>query len=103
MNKISALKSSKSKIVITNNENNDKENQISNLKRRPGRPRKVPKAGIIEIDNLPLYCYCKKEDEGRIKIGCDGDNCSIGWFHADCLGLESVPKGAWYCVKCAQL
>jgi len=30
-------------------------------------------------------------------IGCDYPGCTIEWFHLECLQLEVVPKGDWYC------
>ncbi len=33
-------------------------------------------------------------------IGCDGDNCSVEWFHLKCLRIKRVPKGKWYCPDC---
>ena len=45
------------------------------------------------------YCYCKKEKPGEM-IGCDGDNCSIEWFHVDCLRKKRIPKKEWYCPDC---
>ena len=34
-------------------------------------------------------------------VGCENDECSHGkWFHLDCVGLDAVPEGAFYCEKC---
>ncbi len=46
------------------------------------------------------YCYCKGPDEGSM-IGCDNPECSIEWFHWDC--LSSTPKGKWFCPDCRKL
>ena len=37
------------------------------------------------------YCYCQEEKAGEM-IGCDGENCSIAWFHVDCLRIKCIPK-----------
>ena len=33
-------------------------------------------------------------------IKCDNDNCTIEWFHYDCMRLKSKPKGKWFCPNC---
>ena len=43
------------------------------------------------------YCYCKKENVGTTMIACDNVECQIEWFHVNCLQLENIPKGKWYC------
>ena len=48
------------------------------------------------------YCYCKKGEYGDI-IGCDNTNCPCQWFHYECIGLKSAPKGKWYCPDCRKL
>ncbi len=32
-------------------------------------------------------------------IKCDNEKCTIEWFHFKCVGLNSFPKGKWYCSK----
>ena len=46
-----------------------------------------------------VFCYCKQPDFGTM-IGCDNIQCTIGWFHLDCLKLESTPDGQWFCPEC---
>lgn len=46
-----------------------------------------------------LYCTCRKVSHGSM-VACEGKNCKIEWFHFDCVGLTSEPKGAWYCDQC---
>ena len=50
----------------------------------------------------PVYCYCKGPEEGEM-IACDNGDCSIEWFHLDCLKIKSAPKGKWYCPDCRKL
>ena len=50
----------------------------------------------------PVYCYCHKPEDGTM-IACDNPDCSIEWFHFECLGLTEVPKGKWYCPDCRKL
>ena len=45
------------------------------------------------------WCYCQSDEHGTM-IGCDNDNCSIGWYHIDCLNIDSIPSGSWYCPEC---
>ncbi|XP_015772687.1 PREDICTED: inhibitor of growth protein 1-like [Acropora digitifera] len=50
--------------------------------------------------NEPTYCLCNQVSFGEM-IGCDNDECPIEWFHFQCVGLTTKPKGKWYCPKCA--
>ena len=47
------------------------------------------------------YCYCGGPEAGTM-IGCDNTDCSIEWFHVECLQLCSIPKdkSKWYCPDC---
>ncbi|CAI4049994.1 Pho23p SKDI_14G2270 [Saccharomyces kudriavzevii IFO 1802] len=47
----------------------------------------------------PLYCYCNQVAYGEM-VGCDGADCELEWFHLPCIGLETLPKGKWYCDDC---
>ncbi len=49
--------------------------------------------------NEPTYCVCGQVSFGEM-IACDNEECSIKWFHIDCIGLKSLPKGKWYCPEC---
>lgn len=51
--------------------------------------------------NEPTYCLCHQVSFGEM-IGCDNNDCPIEWFHFQCVGLTSKPKGKWYCPKCTQ-
>ncbi|XP_062518991.1 inhibitor of growth protein 1-like [Corticium candelabrum] len=54
-----------------------------------------------QIDpNEPTYCLCDQVSFGEM-IGCDNDECPIEWFHFQCVGLMSKPKGKWYCPQCS--
>uniref|UniRef100_A0A0N4X5L6 PHD-type domain-containing protein n=1 Tax=Haemonchus placei TaxID=6290 RepID=A0A0N4X5L6_HAEPC len=33
-------------------------------------------------------------------IGCDNEKCEIEWFHFECIGLTTKPKGKWFCPNC---
>ena len=52
--------------------------------------------------NVDLWCYCQQPESEREMVGCDYPDCSIQWFHLDCLGLSTskIPKGDWYCPDC---
>ncbi len=51
--------------------------------------------------NEPTYCLCHQVSFGEM-IGCDNLDCPIEWFHFQCVGLTSKPKGKWYCPRCTQ-
>ena len=50
-------------------------------------------------DGCKKWCYCQGEEHGTM-IGCDNEKCSIGWFHIDCLKIQNIPSGNWYCSDC---
>jgi hypothetical protein len=54
-----------------------------------------------EASNGESYCVCGGPSGGQM-IGCDDDNCIKQWFHIECVGLKSVPKGDWVCQECLQ-
>ena len=36
-------------------------------------------------------------------VACDGPNCSIQWFHYECVGLQEEPKSKkWFCTDCSK-
>lgn len=49
--------------------------------------------------NEPTYCLCSQVSYGEM-IGCDNPDCSIEWFHFQCVGLNTKPKGKWFCPNC---
>ncbi|XP_066996164.2 uncharacterized protein [Anabrus simplex] len=51
--------------------------------------------------NENLYCYCQcPYDEVSEMIACDGKECTIEWFHFECVGIMVPPKGKWFCPDC---
>ena len=56
-----------------------------------------------ELDaSEPRYCICNRVSYGEM-IACDNPDCSIEWFHFNCVGISQMPKGKWYCPNCAPL
>ncbi|KAI9360580.1 hypothetical protein BD770DRAFT_384414 [Pilaira anomala] len=54
----------------------------------------------LPIDpNEPVYCYCQQVSFGEM-LACDNEQCDIEWFHLECVGLKTPPKGTWYCKNC---
>ena len=52
----------------------------------------------------PLYCYCQEpEDFVREMIGCDNPECKVQWFHTECLHIDTIPDGHWYCPDCSKI
>ncbi len=45
------------------------------------------------------WCCCQQPSFGTM-IGCDSSDCTIQWFHCDCLRIRCPPKGKWYCPSC---
>ena len=52
------------------------------------------------VDNK--YCYCGGPEEGTM-IACENEDCAIEWFHTDCLMIDTIPRGKWYCPDCRKL
>jgi len=64
------------------------------------QPQPMAESGEMIVDpNEPTYCICNQVSFGAM-IGCDNDECEVEWFHYGCVGLDSPPKGKWYCDDC---
>ena len=48
---------------------------------------------LCDLDDVCLIC----SDGGEL-VQCD--EC-YGWFHSDCVNLQEIPVGDWYCVFCS--
>uniref|UniRef100_A0A672T1B0 CXXC-type zinc finger protein 1 n=1 Tax=Sinocyclocheilus grahami TaxID=75366 RepID=A0A672T1B0_SINGR len=58
---------------------------------------------VVDAENTPLYCICRKPDINCFMIGCD--NCNE-WFHGHCINVtEKMAKviREWYCQQCQEL
>ena len=53
-------------------------------------------------DITKLWCYCNMPSFGDM-VMCDNKNCTIQWFHFECLSIRNPPKGKWYCPSCCKL
>jgi len=49
----------------------------------------------------PLYCTCRKVSYGAM-VACDNQDCEIEWFHFACVGLDTKPRGKWFCNACRE-
>ena len=54
------------------------------------------------------FCSCQDGSKVGRMIACDGrggEQCEHwgGWFHFDCVGLETEPAGSWSCPDCQAL
>ena len=47
----------------------------------------------------PVYCYCRRVSFGQM-VCCDNPTCKYEWYHFSCVGLETKPRGKWYCPDC---
>lgn len=61
----------------------------------------------VDIDmpidpNEPTYCTCNRVSFGEM-VGCDSQDCKVEWFHFECVGLTTPPKGKWFCPECTAL
>ncbi|XP_051967652.1 CXXC-type zinc finger protein 1-like isoform X2 [Xyrauchen texanus] len=58
---------------------------------------------IVDGENAPLYCICRKSDINCFMIGCDKCN---EWFHGHCINVtEKMAKAIreWYCQQCQNM
>uniref|UniRef100_A0A8C1IUK1 CXXC-type zinc finger protein 1 n=1 Tax=Cyprinus carpio TaxID=7962 RepID=A0A8C1IUK1_CYPCA len=58
---------------------------------------------VVDGENAPLYCICRKPDINCFMIGCD--NCNE-WFHGHCINVtEKMAKAIreWYCKQCQEM
>jgi len=63
----------------------------------------ILEAANTPIDpNEPKYCYCNGFSHGDM-ISCDNPFCEKEWFHFQCIGITTKPKGRWYCKECKAL
>ncbi|EPE10342.1 phd and ring finger domain protein [Ophiostoma piceae UAMH 11346] len=52
-------------------------------------------------DEISTPCpVCGRDDHEEVLLLCDG--CDTA-YHTHCIGLESVPEGAWFCMECVTL
>lgn len=87
-----------------NKEEEKKEDKEKPKKKKKRKAKKVnegahsPHLEPIDPDE-PTYCSCQQVSYGEM-IGCDNDDCPIEWYHFNCVGLSTKPKGKWYCPEC---
>ncbi|CAB3403246.1 unnamed protein product [Caenorhabditis bovis] len=77
---------------------NEKANDEPPKKKATGRGKRSAASSASKKDE-PLYCICNKISYGDM-VGCDNSKCVLEWFHFECIGLTSKPKGKWYCPEC---
>lgn len=51
------------------------------------------------MESLKLYCTCQELSTDEM-IACDSGRCRYEWFHFECVGIEKVPEGEWFCEEC---
>lgn len=51
------------------------------------------------MESLKLYCTCQEPSTDEM-IACDSGRCRYEWFHFECVGIEKVPQGQWFCEEC---
>ncbi|KAK4500617.1 hypothetical protein PRZ48_008806 [Zasmidium cellare] len=50
--------------------------------------------------NAPIYCTCRKPDDGTVMVECGNSACEIVWFHARCVEEEATESKDWICRNC---
>ena len=55
-----------------------------------------------EEDTTKSWYYCGEPCYGQM-IMCEHNDCSIEWFHFDCLRIRCPPRNIWYCPSCRKL
>eukprot|EP00761_Pharyngomonas_kirbyi_P004862 gb/GECH01004867.1/.p1 GENE.gb/GECH01004867.1/~~gb/GECH01004867.1/.p1 ORF type:complete len:263 (+),score=72.08 gb/GECH01004867.1/:1-789(+) len=80
----------------------DRSRDISNVPASAATPSEMHTGDMPVDPNEPRYCICNRVSFGQM-VACDNTECPREWFHFQCVGLESTPKGKWYCPDCAAL
>lgn len=57
---------------------------------------------VVEDEDMNLYCFCQRLSFGEM-IECENPKCKYQWFHFECLGITTAPRGKWYCPECRKL
>ncbi|KAL5489690.1 hypothetical protein EMCRGX_G018808 [Ephydatia muelleri] len=95
-------KSNKKKVKVNKKSNGSGSRSAKDSSSNSFVPAPMPDLSSAPIDpNEPTYCLCRQVSFGEM-IGCDNEDCPIEWFHFQCVGLTSKPKGRWYCPPCCQ-
>ncbi|EFJ46892.1 hypothetical protein VOLCADRAFT_109820 [Volvox carteri f. nagariensis] len=76
--------------------------KAGDTKKKRGRRKEetaAAAAALAPIEIEPAYCICNKPSAGQM-VGCDNPDCTIEWFHFECVGLKADPVGKWFCPIC---
>ena len=58
---------------------------------------------VVELEeDGSIYCLCQQVSSGKM-VACENQDCPLAWFHFGCVGLQSSPRGKWYCPRCKHL
>ena len=55
--------------------------------------------GFTDLGDEQVFCICKRPQFGKM-IACENEDCTIDWFHYECVKLKRKPKGKWFCPVC---
>ena len=47
------------------------------------------------------FCFCRTQSVGEM-VGCESESCPFEWFHYQCVGISTAPRGTWYCLHCIE-
>ncbi|XP_031633603.1 inhibitor of growth protein 5-like isoform X2 [Contarinia nasturtii] len=53
----------------------------------------------VAHSNKMKWCVCRRESFGNM-IFCENPQCTIKWFHMDCMKVTTIPEGDWFCQNC---
>uniref|UniRef100_A0A0K0FFC0 PHD-type domain-containing protein n=1 Tax=Strongyloides venezuelensis TaxID=75913 RepID=A0A0K0FFC0_STRVS len=100
----STAKKKPGKIKKTNrgDDDSDGEGQSKRIINKGKKANQLDLATLAEMNaapDEPRYCLCDRVSYGDM-VGCDNEKCTLEWFHFECVGLRSKPKGKWYCPLC---
>ena len=46
-----------------------------------------------------MWCYYQQPSQGAMILS-DNNDCTIKWFHCNCLRIRKPPNGKWKCPSC---
>ncbi|XP_041470954.1 uncharacterized protein LOC121420402 isoform X5 [Lytechinus variegatus] len=73
-----------------------KELRLRRKKREELKRQRMKKDQLEE----PGLCPCGQPNSWDRMIACDGQDCSVEWYHFRCVDVKSAPDTEWLCILC---
>lgn len=80
-----------------------RQNTHQNAHQTARRSTRVNSLSLRSSIEPELWCICRQADVGTPMIFCENMQCTIKWFHFNCVNITFAPKGQWFCANCSIL